>query len=79
MILGPNNKVAQRARDAHRNALLAAEKEKRKGTEAEFAPSEVPPAELMEGEEAPAAEIVAAAPTPAPVPVTPVVEAAPKS
>ncbi len=28
MILGPNSKVAQRARDAHRTSLMAAEKEK---------------------------------------------------
>lgn len=31
MILGPNNKVAQRARDAHRNALIAQEREKAEG------------------------------------------------
>lgn len=41
MILGPNSKVAQRARDAHRTALQQAEKEKaadRKPDEAQPAP-----------------------------------------
>ncbi len=59
MILGPNSKVAQRARDAQRNALLAAEKEKARldGTDGK------PPGEKRPVEEG----AVEAAPPPAPV------------
>lgn len=65
MILGPNSKVAQRARDAHRNALMQAEKEKleRKGEGHESAPS--PSAGRA------AATEQAAAPAPAPAPAPP--------
>jgi translation initiation factor IF-3 len=61
MILGPNNKVAQRARDAHRNALIAAEKEKlgRKGTEEgerETGGASIAPPPSPEAEAAPVAE-----------------------
>ncbi len=52
MILGPNNKVAQRARDAHRNALMAAEKEKLERKGVEGGPDEKP-AESAEGAPAP--------------------------
>lgn len=67
MILGPNNKVAQRARDAHRNALLQAEKEKgeRKG------PSESSPRPPASSPSAPApapADAPAAAPAPVAAP-----------
>jgi translation initiation factor IF-3 len=64
MILGPNNKVAQRARDAHRNSLMAAEKEKadRKGVDGEGASESAPRPDGEEGEGAPAPE---AAPPPA--------------
>jgi translation initiation factor IF-3 len=56
MILGPNNKVAQRARDAHRNSLLAAEKEKAERKGVDGAPSEsAPGADEVEGAEAPEA------------------------
>lgn len=54
MILGPNSKVAQRARDQHRTALMAAEKEK---LEAKKGPRE-------SGQ--PTDEAVALAPAPAP-------------
>lgn len=59
MILGPNSKVAQRARDAHRNALMQAEKEKleRKG-DAGGEPNPRPSA----------SQAAAAAPAPAPTP-----------
>ncbi len=62
MILGPNSKVAQRARDAHRNALIAAEKEKleRKGDH--------PPHESGPRPSASRAENAADAPAPAPAP-----------
>jgi translation initiation factor IF-3 len=63
MILGPNNKVAQRARDAHRNALIASEREKleRKGVEgAEAHPTEMPSAAEIPAPEA--VEIEAEAP-----------------
>ncbi|MFO0596146.1 MAG: translation initiation factor IF-3 [Myxococcaceae bacterium] len=68
MILGPNNKVAQRARDAHRNALLQAEREKaesRKADGTEGKPSESGPR--------PANVTAAPAPPPAaaPAPATP--------
>jgi translation initiation factor IF-3 len=66
MILGPNSKVAQRARDQHRTALAAAEKEKeeRKGD----APAGKPPRESGPGG--------GAAPQSAPAPIP---EAAPAS
>lgn len=63
MILGPNNKVAQRARDAHRNALLAAEKEKaetRKSENGDEASSSSP--------RPPSSQPDAAAPVPAAAP-----------
>lgn len=60
MILGPNNKVAQRARDAHRNALLAAEKEK-----AEIRKSENP---NESGPRPPSSQPGAPAPVPAAAP-----------
>jgi translation initiation factor IF-3 len=64
MILGPNNKVAQRARDAHRNALLAAEKEKAETRKADGTngPSESGPRPPSSQPDA------AAAPVPAPAP-----------
>ncbi len=68
MILGPNNKVAQRARDAHRNALLAAEKEKLERKGVEGGPDEKP-AESAD---------VAKAPIPAPA-AAPAQAEAPKS
>jgi translation initiation factor IF-3 len=68
MILGPNNKVAQRARDAHRNALLAAEKEKLERKGVEGGPDEKP------------AESADAAPAPIPAPAAAPAQAeAPKS
>ena len=60
MILGPNNKVAQRARDAHRNALLAAEKEKAETRKSEN-PDESSP-------RPPSSQPDAAAPVPAAAP-----------
>jgi translation initiation factor IF-3 len=68
MILGPNNKVAQRARDAHRNALLQAEREKaeRKATDH---PNE-------SGPRPPNASPGSAAPAPMPAPAPAVAEAA---
>jgi translation initiation factor IF-3 len=68
MILGPNSKVAQRARDAQRNALLAAEKEKARldGTDGK------PP-----GEKRPAEEGAVDAVEATPPPVAPVVAEAP--
>lgn len=65
MIIGPNNKVAQRARDAHRNALMAAEKEKAERKASDASPSAPSAAK---------ADDVAAAPAPVPAPA-PVVEA----
>ena len=44
MILGPNSKVAQRARDAHRTALQQAEKEKAADRKADEADAPPPPA-----------------------------------
>jgi translation initiation factor IF-3 len=68
MILGPNNKVAQRARDAHRNALMAAEKEKLERKGVEGGPDEKP------------AESADAAPAPIPAPAAAPAQAeAPKS
>lgn len=69
MILGPNSKVAQRARDAHRNALMQAEKEKleRKGEGHESAPS--PSAGRAAATEQ--ADAPAPAPAPAPPPSAP--------
>jgi translation initiation factor IF-3 len=61
MILGPNNKVAQRARDAHRNALLAAEKEKAERKGADGAAPSAPGAQPAEAAPAP---VPAAAPAP---------------
>jgi translation initiation factor IF-3 len=62
MILGPNSKVAQRARDAQRNALLAAEKEKARldGTDGK------PPGEKRPADEG-GVEAVEATPPPAAV------------
>jgi translation initiation factor IF-3 len=57
MILGPNSKVAQRARDAHRNAILQAEKEKLERKAEHHGPHE----------SAPKAPVANAAPAPAPV------------
>jgi translation initiation factor IF-3 len=68
MILGPNNKVAQRARDAHRNALLAAEKEKAETRKSEN-PDESSP-------RPPSSQPDAAAPVPAAAPAA--VAVAPK-
>ncbi len=68
MILGPNNKVAQRARDAHRNALMAAEKERLERKGVEGGPDEKP-AESAD---------VAKAPIPAPA-AAPAQAEAPKS
>jgi translation initiation factor IF-3 len=65
MILGPNNKVAQRARDAHRNALLQAEREK---AERKAAPNE-------SGPRPPTASPGAPAPAPLPAPAPAAVEA----
>ena len=48
MILGPNSKVAQRARDQHRTALLAAEKEKAERKPGDKAPRESGPSQLEE-------------------------------
>jgi translation initiation factor IF-3 len=62
MILGPNNKVAQRARDAHRNSLMAAEKEKAERKGVDGAPSESAPG--AEGLEDGGAEAPEAAPPP---------------
>jgi translation initiation factor IF-3 len=61
MILGPNAKVAQRARDQHRSALQAAEKEK---AESKKGPRE-------SGQPTPPPEVAAAAPAPAPPPEAP--------
>ena len=71
MILGPNNKVAQRARDAHRNALLQAEREKAERKASEGAPGESGPR--------PPNASPTAAPAPIPAPPPAVAEAAPKS
>ncbi|MBL8915040.1 MAG: translation initiation factor IF-3 [Archangium sp.] len=66
MILGPNNKVAQRARDAHRNAILQAEREKAE-RRAEEHPNESGPRPPNASPNAAAAPIPAPAPAPAPV------------
>lgn len=66
MILGPNSKVAQRARDQHRTALMAAEKEKaerKPGDKGDKAPRESGP-HAVETEGAPA-------PIPEPAPAAP--------
>lgn len=68
MILGPNNKVAQRARDAHRNALLQAEREKAERRAEEGGPE-------GSGPRPPAASPGAPAPIPAPAPAAAVAEA----
>ena len=55
MILGPNSKVAQRARDQHRTALMAAEKEKAERKPGDKGPRESgQPSELDVEEGAPA-------------------------
>lgn len=67
MILGPNNKVAQRARDAHRNALMAAEKEKLERKGVEGGPDEKP-AESADAAPAPIPAAATAAPAQAEAP-----------
>lgn len=67
MILGPNSKVAQRARDQHRTALLAAEKEK-----AERKPGDKGPRESGQ----PTDSMEEGAPAPIPEPPPAAVEAA---
>ena len=69
MILGPNSKVAQRARDQHRTALMAAEKEK-----AERKPGDKP---RESGQ--PTTEAIEGAPAPIPEPPPPAAAEAPKS
>jgi translation initiation factor IF-3 len=57
MILGPNSKVAQRARDQHRTALMAAEKEKAAERRPGDKPRESGPDQLdVEGAPAPIPE-----------------------
>ena len=70
MILGPNSKVAQRARDQHRTALMAAEKEKA----AERKPGDKP---RESGQET--TEEIEGAPAPIPEPPPAAAAEAPKS
>jgi translation initiation factor IF-3 len=62
MILGPNSKVAQRARDAQRLALAAAEKEKAQRDGTDGRPPSADKPEDAKAEEKPAVEV---APPPA--------------
>lgn len=60
MILGPNNKVAQRARDAHRNALMAQEREKNDGRKPDGTDEKDPSAAEVAAAPAPAAPVAEA-------------------